>query len=106
MYKDLLPIGSIVTLKDGNKRLMICSRIQTRSGSDIVYDYAACLYPEGIVAADQMYFFNHGSIERVYFIGFQDEEELAYHKQVLDKLDEYGELTVRDGQIVPKKMPV
>ena len=102
MYKDLLPIGSVVLLKEGKKRVMICSRVQTRAGSDTIYDYAACYYPEGIMAADSMFFFNHSAIERVYFIGFQDEEELAFHKAVLDKLDDFGELVIRDGQIVPK----
>lgn len=99
MYKDLLPIGSVVLLKGGNKRVMICSRIQTRAGETKIYDYTACYYPEGIVAADSMFFFNHDAIERVFFIGFQDEEEIAFH-QVLDQL---GELEVRDGQIVPKE---
>ena len=100
MYKDLLPIGSVVLLKGGNKRVMICSRIQTRAGEDTIFDYSACFYPEGIVAADSLYFFNHDAIERVYFIGYQDEEELAYHSEVLDKL---GELEVRDGRIVEKE---
>ena len=43
MYKNLLPIGSVVLLKGGEKRLMICGRIQTRAGSDKVYDYSAPL---------------------------------------------------------------
>lgn len=100
MYKDLLPLGSVVLLKEGTKRVMICSRIQTRAGEDKIYDYVACYYPEGIVSPDDMYFFNHDAIERVYFIGFQDEDELNFHKNVLDNL---GELEVRDGEIVAKK---
>jgi len=32
MYQDLLPIGSVVLLKGGNKRVMICGRIQARAG--------------------------------------------------------------------------
>ena len=99
MYKDLLPLGSVVLLKEGKKRLMICSRIQTRAGEETIFDYSGCLYPEGIVSADSMYFFNHDAIDRVYFIGFQDAEELAFHKEVLEKL---GELEVRNGQIVAK----
>ena len=99
MYKDLLPLGSVVLLKDGNKRVMICSRVQTRAGGDKIYDYAACYYPEGIVASDGMFFFDHDAIAKVFFIGFQDEEELYFHKEVLEKL---GELEVRDGKIVSK----
>ncbi len=99
MYEHLLPLGSVVLLKGGNKRVMICSRVQTRAGEDKVYDYAACYYPEGIVGSDGMFFFDHSSIERIFFIGFQDEEELLFHHEILDKL---GELEVKDGQLVQK----
>lgn len=100
MYKDLLPLGSVVLLKDGNKRVMVCNRVQTREGEDKIYDYAACLYPEGIAASDGLFFFDHDAIAKVFFIGFQDEEELYFHQEVLEKL---GELEVRDGQIVSKE---
>lgn len=99
MYKDLLPIGSVVLLKGGEKRLMICGRIQVRADEDIIYDYSACYFPEGIIDSDSMFFFNRDAIERVYFVGCQDEEELTFRAGVLDKL---GELEVRDGSIVEK----
>lgn len=100
MYQNLLPLGSVVLLKEGNKRVMICSRVQTRAGEDKIYDYAACYYPEGIISSDGLFFFNHDAIEQVFFIGFQDEEELNFRRDVLSQL---GELEVRDGQIVRKQ---
>lgn len=100
MYKNLFPIGTVVLLKGGSKRVMITGRIQTRAGETKIYDYSACYYPQGIVAPDQMFFFDRGAIEHVFFIGFQDPEELKYRSEVLDKL---GELEVRDGRIVTKK---
>lgn len=100
MYKHLLPIGSVVMLEGGEKRIMICGRIQTRSGDDTIYDYSACYYPEGIVGSDSIFFFNHSAIEKIYFLGFQDAEEFAYHQNVLDRL---GELELKDGQIVMKE---
>ncbi len=99
MYKDLLPIGSVVLLKGGEKRIMICGRIQTKAEDNIIYDYSACIYPQGIVNPDNMYFFNRDAIETVFFIGFQDKEELTFRHEVLDKL---GELEIKDGTIVPK----
>ena len=42
MYKDLLPIGSVVLLRGGTKRVMICGRIQARAGSARISDYSAC----------------------------------------------------------------
>lgn len=99
MYKDLLPIGSVVLLKGGEKRIMICGRIQAKAGENEIYDYSACYYPQGIVDPTSMFFFNRDAIDRVFFLGFQDAEELAFRSEVLDKL---GELKIKDGSIVPK----
>ncbi len=99
MYKNLLPIGSVVLLKGGEKRVMICGRIQTRSGDENIYDYSACYYPEGIVGSDSMFFFNHDGIDKVFFMGFQDVEEMNFHEQVLDRLEE---LAYEDNKIVVK----
>lgn len=99
MYQNLLPIGSVVLLKGGNKRVMICGRIQAKDGDNTIYDYSACYYPEGIVEPTSMFFFNHDAIARLFFVGFQDQEELEYRQNVLEQL---GELEIRDGKIVPK----
>ncbi len=100
MYKGLLPIGSVVLLKGGNKRVMITGRILTKAGDDTIYDYAACYYPEGVSASNNTFFFNRDAIETLYFIGFQDTEELTLRHDVFDKL---GELVVKDGKLVPKE---
>ncbi|WP_043931074.1 DUF4176 domain-containing protein [Bacillus sp. EB01] len=81
--KKYLPIGSIVLLKGGTKRIMIYGRQQKELQSDKVWDYIACLYPEGNLSEDYMYLFNHDQIEKVFFIGFQDEEELEFAKEAL-----------------------
>lgn len=98
MYRRLLPIGSVVLLSGGRKRVMICGRLLTREGEDTIYDYVGCYYPEGIVDPKAMSFFHHEMISRVYFMGFQDAEELKFHEMVLDKLEK---LEVKDGKIVP-----
>ncbi len=100
MYKDMLPIGSVVLLKGGDKRVMICGRIQAKAGENVIYDYSACYYPEGIVDPSAMFFFNRDAIDTVYFVGFQDKEELDFRHEVLDQL---GELEIKDGAIVPKE---
>lgn len=100
MYENLLPIGSVVLLKGGNKRIMICGRIQAKDGENVIYDYSACYYPEGIIDPESMFFFNRDAIEKIYFIGFQDNEELEFRDKVLNRL---GKLEIKDGAIVPKK---
>ena len=100
MYKDLLPIGSIVRLKGAERKLMVCGRIVCNEKADQIYDYVGCIYPQGIIGSSEMYFFNRDGIEEYHFIGFQDKEEMEYRHGVLDTL---GELQVVDGQIVPKE---
>jgi hypothetical protein len=73
MTKDLLPNGSVVLLKNADKRLMICGWYPM-SKAEQVYDYASYLYPEGYIDSEQIYLFNHDDIERVDFIGFVDAE--------------------------------
>lgn len=99
MYRNLLPIGSIVLLKEVQKRIMIVGRVVTRTGEDRINDYVGCLYPEGIIDPNNMFFFNHEMIEKVYFIGFQDAEELEFRENVFGRLDD-GKVVVENGQIM------
>lgn len=79
MIKDLLPIGSIVLLKDGEKRLMITGILQSKADElDKQYDYLGILYPEGHLGGDFQYLFNNEDIVKVVFRGFEDEERAAF----------------------------
>lgn len=82
--KQFLPIGSVVMLKGGNKRVMICGRVQTRVEDNKIFDYTACLYPEGYIDAQSMYLFNNEDIDMVYYIGMQDVEEFRF-RDLLDQ---------------------
>lgn len=79
----LLPNGSIILLKGETKRLMTYGRKQKLQGSDQVYDYLGCLYPEGYIDPALSYVFNHDDIETVVFQGFMDEEEARFSTEVL-----------------------
>lgn len=100
MYGQLLPLGSVVLVKGASKRLMITGRVQVRAGEDRIYDYSACLYPEGLLRSDALAFFDHDAIEHLYFVGFQDEEELVFRSEQLGGLgelyvDEQGNIAQR-----------
>ncbi len=100
MYDYLLPNGSVVLLKEAERKLMIIGRLVLGNEDDTIYDYAGVLHPDGLLMGDEMYFFMHEDIDKIYFMGCQDEEELAYHR---DFLEELGELEVVDGEIVEKE---
>ncbi len=73
--KKLLPLGSIVILKDGEKKLMIDGIYLVDHGK--TYDYGGILYPEGRLD-DQVYLFDHDNIDQIVFRGFEDEERLEH----------------------------
>ena len=76
--KKFLPIGSVVLLKESQKRIMIVGVKQKQLDSDRIWDYSACLYPEGILNSDKLFLFDSEQIERLYFVGLQDGEGLAF----------------------------
>ena len=86
-----LPIGSVVLLKSGSKRIMIYGRKQLQVGKQIEkieWDYIGCLYPEGNISEEYMYLFNHEQIDKVFFMGYQDEEEYDFLKKLLPASEE------------------
>ena len=74
-----LPIGSVVMLKNGNKRLMIFGIIQSEVGNpENEYDYIGVPYPEGNIGTAAQYLFNHSDIEVEVFKGYEDEERAEF----------------------------
>lgn len=76
--KELLPIGSVVMLQEGTKRLMITGVKQTDKGTGEEHDYIGVLYPEGSMGEGTQFFFEHENIETVSFRGFEDEERTSF----------------------------
>lgn len=86
MKEKYLPIGTVVLLKGGRKRAMItgfCSVAQ--ENQEKIYDYSGCVYPEGYLSSNQVCLFDHDQIEKIFFLGYEDEEEKAF-KDKLNKI--------------------
>lgn len=86
--KEILPLGTIVTLIGGTKKIMICGRIQEEKKSGKLYDYSACYYPEGILEATELFLFQHEDVDKIYFVGMQEADEFAFRLFMEDKLKE------------------
>ena len=93
--KQLLPIGSVVTLKSGTKRLMIFGIIQAVPDKEVEYDYIGVPYPEGNMSAEMQYLFNHDDIGKVYFRGFEDIERQEF---IFNLSEFYKELNKEKNQ--------
>lgn len=82
--EKFLPIGTVVLLKNAKKELMITSYCIFPKGEmyfdgkkkdDLgeMFEYGACVYPEGIVNNEIIYGFNHDDIEKVCHMGYETE---------------------------------
>lgn len=100
-----LPIGTVVMLKGGSKRVMIAGfcAISEDTGNK-VYDYSGCLYPEGFISSTQTCLFDHEQIEKVYFKGFVDEEEVSFKKNLETLLKQInGGQGITDENVSPEE---
>ena len=80
-----LPIGSVVLLKGGTKKAMVtgfCSVAE--EDTEKMYDYTGCVYPEGFLDFDQICLFDHSQIEKVYHVGYVDDEEREFKKELVE----------------------
>ncbi len=94
MREKYLPIGTVVLLKGGRKRAMItgfCSVAQ--ENQEKIYDYSGCVYPEGYLSSNQVCLFDHDQIEKIFFLGFEDDEEKTFK----DKLNKIVALVEQDN---------
>lgn len=84
---NYLPIGSIVLLKEGNKKLMIFGIMQSEQNEkeSQEYDYIAVPYPEGNMGQDYQYLFNSEDIDTIVSRGYEDKER----EEFLEKLTDY-----------------
>ncbi len=84
-YDKYLPIGTVVLLRGGTKKAMITGFCTfDNAHQDKLYDYSGCIYPEGMLSSKQVLLFNHDQIEKIFFLGYVNDEE----KEFKPKLNE------------------
>lgn len=82
----VLPIGSVVKLKEAEKKMMIIGILQ-ENGDGKNYDFMGCPYPEGVLDSDSMYLFNNEDVENVCFLGYDDIERQVFIKNLEAELN-------------------
>lgn len=82
--KELLPIGTVVLLKNASKKLMIYGVMQSDTENN-QYDYVGVLYPEGSIGPEGQFLFQHEDIDQIFYRGYEDDERNIF----INKLDEY-----------------
>ena len=92
MFNELLPIGSVVLLKGGLRKLVIIGVKPVRPEKpENVYDYLGVLYPEGYLGGNSCFLFNHSDINDIIHLGYDNPERkdfLQYMEQAARDRDE------------------
>lgn len=74
MEEKILPLGSVVYLKNSKDKVMVICRGAIGDEEEEYFDYLGCVYPSGL-DKERTIFFNEESIEDILFEGYVDESE-------------------------------
>lgn len=81
MNGNYLPIGSVVMLRGGAKKLMVIGYFGgDEEGSQV--DYMGVVYPEGFIEADRIIGFNRPEIQEIIFEGYKSAEQVSLFTQL------------------------
>lgn len=87
--KKLLPIGSVVLLKQAKKKIMIVGFYASDGKNEnITYDYVACPFPEGVISSEKHLLFNHSQIDKICHYGLDNGEELMFKKLLKEVIED------------------
>lgn len=82
-YEKFLPLGSVVLMKEAKKRVMVTGyAVSSPESGDKLWDYIGCLWPEGMVAPDKNLLFDHKDIDKVFAVGFSDDEQKLFMERL------------------------
>ena len=76
----ILPMGTVVKVKNGEQKAMIIGRAQLFKDNDAMgyFDYCAVPYPQGPTGESEFGFFNDEDVAEVIFEGYRSEDEIEF----------------------------
>ena len=101
MKEKYLPIGTVVNLKGATKKIMIIGYCPVENENHQMFDYSACLYPEGVIDSKKTLLFNHEQIEKIHFEGNNDDEFKALNekkKKMIKELKNLKNMTIPEDK--------
>lgn len=97
----LLPIGSVVKIKNGQATIMIIGYFP-KVNEEKIYDYCGCIFPDGI-DGEYNIFFNQEDIEKSFFLGYQNQNSLNFTKFLKECAEEKSNIADFED-IIKEKM--
>lgn len=97
---EFLPIGTVVVLKNGTKKVMInaygvfptdkvFSKGKETQRKKELFKYGGCIYPEGIIDSNTIFAFNHEDIDKIYHMGMISPEYNEFVAKIKSNYDNY-----------------
>lgn len=97
MKKGLLPIGTVVMLEGGTKKVMITGYYSKANGENKIYQYNGCIFPEGFIE-NVFCLFDHNRIKEIFYKGLENEE----YEKYINNMDSFsGEVQHTKGLTAP-----
>lgn len=86
MDKKNLSIGTVVKLKETDKKIIIVGFFATNDGKK-VFDYCGFEFPKGYLGVDKIIYFDECQINEVIYSGLENDTELIdFRKQLINEL--------------------
>lgn len=88
---EFLPLGSVVRLNGGVKKVVIIARaVATKINQEVKYfEYGGSLYPEGLLG-DTILYFNNEDIQKIEYKGYVDEDETIMVHNLNESIQKLG----------------
>ena len=78
-----LPLGTVVILKNAEKKLMIEGYLfANENDPSVTYDYCDVMYPEGRMNSTDFLLFKEDMIDHVIALGYADEEQRLFMERL------------------------
>ena len=89
----LLPLGSVVYLREGTKKVVIIARgLVVRNGDGLVFfDYGGVPYPEGL-QDEKMAYFQHEAVVKVVHKGYHDDDDEMTVTKIMDYMKVHSDI--------------
>lgn len=94
MFRGILPIGTVVSLKNAEPKVMIVGYMPQEVGHpENQHEYSGLIYPIGYQSADKILQFDGNQIEGVHYFGMVNEEQMRFEEYLVShaELSEEGE---------------
>ena len=89
---DWLPIGSVVHIEGYEGLVMVTTCIVADVDTGVLWDYAGVPYPMGKTRPDDDVMFDRESIDGIFYLGYQDDDNERYQDGLKMAEEQYAKL--------------